>query len=688
MNAGKIIVLGVVLVIMVGTVISIVPLWREDTERASGSFSPQEVWTYQGKELNYTNGEWKTSIYPDINGDNKAEIEVDIENYSDFSMGVELLNGANGNALSRNKFTDVGYVESGDTVLLTPAVYGEIIENSSGNPASWYNWVIFENHSNNHRISIYEIDNTTLSNITYRGIDIPTKLSYGFASGNVDMHSSRAVFHPLAWGNDGYILYMGYYFAPVYSGYGIEEIQMLMMDHNLNTIWEKTEKVAGSSDFTMIGADITSFNGWGLNSLDSDILFLNLTASSGNTTITAIDSPTGNTIWTQTVPGFFRIQSPLQWLGSLTSPLNAMQFDYNHDERVDFSIETINTNNNETELYFLKSDGSILGYTTLGVQKYASFSLYTDYKNPQPHTLYNGIDVNGDGNGEIFFINNNTEMVCWDVTNNKTVWSIPLANQSYNYEIFLSTNDLNGDNIWDIYIMGKNDTQINGQGVANINITAISSVDGSTIYTKEYKGLKSGYSGTMMLREITDIDGDGTQDSGIAYTYFNDGSRVCINVSAISMKDGAPIWTVKVDTSLNNNDFDNWETQMAPCGDINGDGTNDMVVKMIYFDPNTNQNTTFIRILSGVDGSLIWEGAVYDDIPSTDVVSFASYPIETGWNQFDYNGDGTVNEILITTGYSVQIYAVVGAIPEFSLGAITLMIPIALIGAVIYTKKH
>ncbi len=678
MNISKIVVVGLVLVVMLGTFTSIVSLGSGNTTRASSSFSPQEVWTYQGKELNSTTGEWTTVIYPDINGDNKAEIELVIKNYSANILGVELLNGANGNVLVGNEFTDAGYVNSGDSVIITPTVYGEIIEDSSGTPASWYDWVIFENHSDNHRISIYKIDNTTLSNITYRGIDIPTTLNYGSVSGSVDMDVSQAVFHPLSWGNDAYLLYMGYYFAPVYSGYGIEEIQIIMMDKNLNTIWEKTEKVIGSSDFPMIGADITSLNGWGLNSLDSDILFVNLTASSGNTTITAIDSLTGNIIWTQTVSGVFMVSSPIAWLNSF----NVIQFDYNNDEHVDFAIETINTNNNETQLYFIQSDGTILGYYTLGIQKLTLFSLFTDYKTPQPHTLYNDIDVNGDGNGELFFINNNTELVCWDVANNNSVWNLPLVNQSYYYGVYLSTNDVNGDGVWDIYLVGMNETD----GGEKVNFTAIDSAHGNILWNKIYPHLVGGVSGTMILKEISDIDGDGLQDALIVDGYYNDGNAVYVNVTAISMMDGSAIWTKKVSSGLNNNDYENWTTLVAFTGDINGDGTNDVMVEMIYY--STTNDWSYIRILSGTDGTLLWTGNVEEDVKSTEVNSFAFYPIETGWNQFDYNDDGTVNEILITTGYSVQVYAVVGTIPEFNFGVIVFLIPIAFIASRLYTRKH
>ncbi len=643
--------------------------------RANSSFSPEEVWTYQGKELNGTSENWSAYQYIDTNSDNKAEIMVNIENYSGGTFEIEILNGTNGYVLASNVFTDTGYVENGDTVALEPELWGDTILNSTGTPVSEHDWVIFTNHSNNKRVSIYQVDNTTLANKTYRGIDIPSQLSSGIVTGSVKFYEST--FHPLSWDGNSYLLYTGYYVAPVYGNYGITEIQWLMMDANLNTVWNKTEKNLGSVSYPTMGTDITSFNGWGLNSVNADILFVNLTASAGNTTLTAIDAETGNVLWNNTIPGVMMISSPLS---CFPFPLTS-QFDYNHDQRVDFSIPTINTKTNETRAYFIKSDGMVLGYASLGEKKFVMYPIYTDNKTSLGHTLYETVDVNGDGNGDIFIDNNNTELLCWDISNNVSLWSIPLVNQSYEYEIYLSTNDINSDNVWDIYIIGENETSTG----KNINVTAIDPKNGNVLWNGTYKNLVGGFPGTITLKELSDINGDGLQDSIAIEGYHNDGTAVYVNVSALSMKDGSAIWTSKVSTGINNEDYKNWSSYALSIGDINGDGTNDVLVE-IYYHPAHYWN--YIRILSGADGSLLWTGSVENDTESTDIKPFTVITAETDWNQFDYNGDGIENEMLITTGYSVQIYAVTGTVPEFNFGVIAFLIPIAFISARIYRRKH
>ncbi len=640
------------------------------TKSGNISFSPEEVWTYEGSELNSTTGEWSAGVYWDANSDDLAEIIVEIDNYTYRTMEIEVLNGADGNPLAKNIFTDVGSVESGDTVAIEPTLYGETVLDSTGTPKEHYGWMVFTNHTNNHRVSIYEIDNKTLQNLTYRGIDIPTQLSYGGFAGAVNDYS--CILHPLRWDNGVYLLYLGYYAATVYGSYGISEIQMIMMDNDLHIVWERSEKYPTSTDTFMMGVDITSLMGWGFNGDTSDIIYVNLTASPGNTTLVAIDNVDGSAIWTSVVPGVLIMFDPLS---VLNNPF-VYQMDYNHDKRVDLAVETIDADTNETYIYFVDAQGTILGYIPIGEKMFGYFSMPTDYKIPSSvHTIFKTIDVNGDGYGEIFIINNNTEIFCWDVKNNASLWSKSLVNQSYNYGVFLSTNDVDGDGVWDIYIVGMRDTDTGKIA----NITALNAVSGAPLWNKTYNHLVGGFPGMAVLKELSDINGDGYQDAILIDGYYNDGN-VYVNVTVISLKDGSTVWRVKVYSRLNNNDYSNWSANAMCIGDIDGDGNKDIAIELVYYKyiGSDEYVWSYLSLLSGDNGGLLWTGHVDDDSVPLKADSFIPITLASGWNQFDYNSDGLENEILLTTGFSVHIYTVTGIIPEFELGVLFGVLPLML----------
>ncbi len=646
-------VLAVIAGILFAGLVSAVHLGRENE-----SFSPQLVWNYEGKELNGTLKSVTEAM--DTNSDGKADILVEMHNVSSQEYWIELLNGADGTLLDRTIFTDVGSSYNGDDVSMEPTFLGEVFEDSSGTPYKEYHWMAFANHSDNKHISIYAVSYPGLSNISYYGINIPSSITFGGFTGSVTYYDW--IIHVISSDNKPYVLYLGYYYADVYSGYGISEIQMIVMNDTLNPIWEKSEKSLGASGYAPFGVDITSFNGEGFKGSGEDILFVNLTTSPGNTTLTAIDSLTGNEIWNVTVNGTMLFWDPLYIL----FPGITSQFDYDRDGKVDLSFQAVNIHTNETFVYFIRSDGTVLGYADLGIKKIGLYGIYTDNKTGVAHTLYETVDVNGDNYGEIFIVNNNTDLLCWDIEKNSTVWEIPLVNQSYSYMIFLSTNDINSDGKWDVYLVGSKDV-LNKKV---INFTAIDSATGNILWNYTYKDLVTGYSGTFAVRELTDINGDGFQDAVIVDGYYNDGNAVYVNVSALSLKEGSVIWKVKVSTGLNNEDYANWSASALIVGDVNGDGVSDVFVEIYYHlylnSDDRDHYWCYLRVLSGVDGSLLWMGQVSDDRVATNLFAFKVLTVETGWNQFDYNDDAIENEVLIRTGYSVAIYAVIGVIPEFS----------------------
>ncbi len=667
----KIWALGVVIVLMVSAFAAVA---GASSIRATTSFSPTEVWT---TNMDSNMGMINTTESMDANGDGLAEVMVTAENYSANTYSVYLLNGADGSTMNKTYFTDVGYAESGDVVGEDGTLYGITILDNQGNPTIEHHFMIFGNHSNNKRVSVYSVDYPSLRNISYRGIDIPSTISTGITP--VTVNAYNWIFHVIAVNNEPYIVYFGVY-AGSALGQTVNELQIIVMNETLNIVWEKTEKMISTGGLYPFGVDLIDFNGLGVTGGAPTIMFANITSNPGNTTLVAYDTSNGNVVWENNITGTMPILDPLGFF-TILDGFNAYAFDYNGDNKTDIMIGTYSSN--YSYLNFVDSSGNVLGYYMRGPSNISVMATHTDIKVGHFHRLVNSVDVNNDGNREVLFVDNNTNLVCWDVAHNSTVWKLNLHNQSYNYAVTLSTNDLTGDGVWDLYLMGMNDTYVNGVKTKKVNLTAINAVNGQVIWSKYYIRAISGFVGNGVEKEISDMNNDGLQDSLVVYGYYNDGSSLYVNVSSIS-GDGTTLWTSKVSLGVNSNDFKNWSTTAEIVGDINNDGYGDTIIK-IYYDNGTGSVDTYIKILSGKDGSLLWSGEVTGDSRDTDIFAFTTIKTTSSWDQFDYNNDGITNEVLITTTHSVQIYAVTQAVPEFNPLILFVFLPIVVFFAV---RRH
>ncbi len=663
-------ILSILMILMIFGGMSIAHNVSPVTRSAYVNFSPEEVWSVDvNKNRGTINGTYSAM---DSNGDDKAEIMVEVENYSASTFTAVLLNGSDGNLLNLSTFTDVGYSENGDMVGMDGTLFGITIADATGTPYVEHYFMVFGNHSNNKHISIYSVEYPSLKNLSYKGIDIPSQITYGGYS--ISVKSYDWIFHIDQVNHEPCLVYFGIYEGSAY-GYIVYQLEIKVFDKNLNTVWSRTEKVIGQI-MVPIGVDMVEFNSHGFSSSHSDIILFNLTKSPGNTTIVALNLEDGSELWESTVYGYYIISDPIGALFSGSTP--TYLFDYNADNSAEIMITT-KTTNNETHLNFIDSSGSILGYYNTSIRNYTIMSIYTDVKTGIAHQLIRAIDVNNDGYGEVFFVENNSKALCWDVKNNQTIWEKDLGNQSYYYSLYLSTNDFTGDGVWDIYLIGMNDTTSRGYRSEKINITMVNSATGTMLTSLYYDSLVSAFSGTVVQKEISDINGDGAQDSILVQGYFNDGSSLYVHVWALSMNGSFSfIWDTDVDTGVNSEDYRNWTAYAFIVGDMDGDGYPEVLVKLYYTDAGGNVST-YLRILSGKDGSVIWTGEVLSDKRDTDLEPFAPLAISGGWTQFDYNDDSIINEMLITTTSTVHIYAVSQPIPEFSTMLILIAIPVAMI---------
>ncbi len=646
------------------------------------NFSPQKIWSYKPKidtrwdtTMEVQKNTIESSLHYDVNGDGVPDVLVEIHNYTAKTYTIVLLSGANGTVLYKNKFTDVASTFNGDKIGIEASIYSITHVDSSGNVISAHQYMIFTNASDTHRISIYKL-NSNLSNESYTHIEIPSSIQTPYGSVSVSMYSAEIDIMNFNYTAGEGLLFMGFYIGSFWSYFAMEE-QIIMLDYNMNVVWEKKEQaLSQSASFYPVGVETTDLNGWGFNDGKSsyqgaDVIMVN--ESSGNTVISAIEASNGKYLWNVTIPGFVVLGAPI---GDLGPYMNFI--DYNGDHNVDIEAITYDVNSNTTYIYFINSSGKIVGRYNAGVGFRHIQNSMMAYINST--TITRTQDLNGDGYGDCVFVNNYNTLVAFDIKNNKTLYQKELS-KNYKYVPSLSRNDVNGDGICDVYLYGLNVTT--GFYWDRVNLTALDGKSGAALWNLTYDRVVSLALGAFYPVNISDLNGDGFGNDVIIQGYWIDSQGVYANATIISLKNGSATLHIKIHTNITNSDFVNWTSLCVMIGDVNGDGTNDIMFTMYYHTMNKSipMDDSFIRFYDGMQGTLLWRGEVYEDHTFTMVTKMMWKP---NGRFFATNNDNTV---LITTGDSVNAYQInTTAVPEFSQ---EYFIPIiAIVAAIIYLRRR
>jgi hypothetical protein len=184
--------------------------------------------------------------------------------------------------------------------------------------------------------------------------------------------------------------------------------------------------------------------------------------------------------------------------------------------------------------------------------------------------------------------------------------------------------DVDGDGRVDLLVGAPDD---GGLGSATIR----SGRDGSEL--RRHDGEQTRSMVDMAVARLDDVNGDGVADYVFSAPYYFDAiqQKTSGKLYVHSGSDGALIWSL-----VGIGDNRQWGTQLAPVGDVDGDGATDFVVNKIKGGAVHGGR---LELLSGANGASIW---VYDSPDATALLGTRLARVR------DVDGDG-IDEIAATS---------------------------------------
>ena len=216
-----------------------------------------------------------------------------------------------------------------------------------------------------------------------------------------------------------------------------------------------------------------------------------------------------------------------------------------------------------------------------------------------------------------------------DSLNAQTVIHVPLytfhgdsASDNFGASVS-SAGDVNGDGTPDLVVGAPFD---NNNGLDSGSARVLSGSDGSVLYSfdGDSEGDQFGYS----VSDAGDVNGDGTPDLIVGVPFANTNGVDSGSARVLSGSDGSILYTF-----FGDNPGDRFGWSVSTAGDVNGDGRPDLIVGA----PDNDDRRGMSRVLSGIDGGILYDFA--GDSPE----DAFGYSVSCAG---DLNGDGRADIIV------------------------------------------
>jgi hypothetical protein len=204
-----------------------------------------------------------------------------------------------------------------------------------------------------------------------------------------------------------------------------------------------------------------------------------------------------------------------------------------------------------------------------------------------------------------------------------------LTNDSFGFAAS-GTGDVNGDGFDDLIVGAYGDNK-NGAGSGSARV--LSGIDGNVLYS--FDGDSAGDGFGVSVSGAGDVDGDGVDDLIVGAPFDDNNGSDSGSARVLSGVDGSVLYNFDGDSA-----GDNFGQSVSGAGDVNGDGFDDLIVGA-PFDDNNGTDSGRARVLSGVDGSVLFN---FDGDSAGDGFGFSLS------GAGDVNGDGFDDLIVGASG--------------------------------------